>query len=94
MPEATDAARRLKLTAIRARAEDHADTTTAALDRRYLLDEVSRLQRELADVPQLWAARLDVLADINTHKDPGWIAGMQNAASHLRHEALPTTRET
>lgn len=56
--EPTDAARRLRLTAIRARAEDHADTTTAALDRRYLLDEVARLQRDLDNTTERLTALL------------------------------------
>lgn len=63
----TDAARRIKLTAIRARAQDHADTTTAALDRRWLLAEVWQLQRELDNATERLTA---LLADYERDTTP------------------------
>lgn len=47
MPEPTDAARANRLAAIRERATDERNTSTAALDRRWLLGEVERLTTEL-----------------------------------------------
>jgi len=37
-------------------------------------------------VRDYYAARIEYLAALNPHKDPGWIAGMQGAAQHVRHE--------
>lgn len=48
--EPTEAARAIRLKAIRQRDEDAAaDTSAAALDRRWLLGEIDRLQAELAE---------------------------------------------
>lgn len=48
--EPTEAARAIRLKAIRQRDEDAAGSTSAAaLDRRWLLGEVDRLQAELAE---------------------------------------------
>lgn len=49
MPEPTESARAIRLEAIRRRATDTSDTSEAALDRRWLLAEVNRLERDLTN---------------------------------------------
>lgn len=47
--EPTVSARAIRLEAIRRRAADTSDTSEAALDRRWLLGEIDRLERDLTN---------------------------------------------
>lgn len=50
MTEPTEAARAIRIEAIKRRATDERNTSAAALDRRWLLGEVERLTRERDDL--------------------------------------------